>query len=86
MRRLVFAVRKEQPRLALLKRRGPVDEPRLTRVCGEAAERVNLGSHRQMLAEDGNFLDAVDKPAAERAISLVADDDDMRRRVRQVVS
>src|SRR4051812_31224708 len=78
-------MREEQSRLLLLEWRGPIDQSGLACVCRETAQGMDSGPYRQTLAKDRNFLCAVDEPAPQRALSLIADDHNMRCRVGQVV-
>ena len=59
----------------------PGQQIRLSGMRAETAERVDLRLHRDRLAEDHNFLRPVDQLASERAVALVARNDDVGLRI-----
>ena len=79
-------MREEQARFLFLKWPRPIHKAGLAGVCRETTERVDLRSHRQVLTVNRNFFGAIDKPAAKRSLSLVADDNDVGIVLRQILS
>src|SRR5262249_14290142 len=52
----------------------PAQQVRLPRMPAQTAERVDGSTHRDLLAEDGDRFLAVHEHAAQRAVTLVAND------------
>src|SRR5512143_3762359 len=68
-------------RLPLHERAGPVEELRFVRMRGEAADGADLAADLAHLAVDADLLRALLQVRPQRALSLVADEEDRRRRI-----
>lgn len=74
----------EADRRPVRERAAPPQQPTLVRVRGQAACGVSLGCYLDRLSPKTRVLRAVDEPAAERALCLEADHDDVTLRPPQV--
>ena len=78
-------MRQKDARLGRGKRGEPRQQIRLPRVRTEAAEGVNLRLHRDGFTIYRHFFCTVDQQASERAVALIAHNEDMGLRVPKIV-
>ena len=76
--RFVFAMGQDYARFAGGDRAEPREEVCLARVSTETAQSMNLGFHRDFLAEDADEFIAFHQPSAQRAECLESDNHHMR--------
>ena len=81
----VFAVRQINFWLGCGERFEPLHKLGLAGVAAEAVQGVDLGFHGQAPLVDRHQFLAVDKPSSERAVALIADDQHMGVRFREIV-
>jgi len=75
---VVFAVGQYHARFAWRDHVEPTHKISLSRVCAESAECVNRRFHRDSFCENLHFFLAIDKLSAQRALTLITDDNDVR--------
>src|SRR5262245_59358783 len=83
---VVFPVRQDHARLAWRGGVEPTHPLGLSRVRTASAECLNRRFHCDFFSENLHFFLTIDKPSAQRAVTLITDDQHMRARLPKIGS